>query len=132
MIQRQHQRTHLHRQAGMSFGGWFMVILVVLSLATVATRMVPAYVDHSTIDKLISDQLNEPKVGDLSNAKFLEKLRENLKRNNIRDMNLKDMLTIERGNGTIKIHLAYEVREHLFSNVDVVMSFANDYEKITN
>ena len=70
-------------------------------------------------------------MGGLTERQFVARLTQKLKLNNIRDFNLKEMIKVERGNGAVKVHLQYEMREHLFSNIDIVMSFDENYEKVT-
>lgn len=120
----------LRHQRGMSLSGWFLVVVLILSAASVGLSMVPAYLAHRTLDGLVEAMMERPDVGELSDAKFLDRLERSMKMNNLRDMEIKDMIELERGSGTLQIHLVYEVREHLFANVDVVMSFEEHYEKI--
>mgnify|MGYP005853917589 CR=1 FL=1 len=117
-------------QRGMSLSGWFLVVVLILSVASVGLSTVPAYLQHRTLDGLVQSLLERPDLGELSNAGLLDRLERSMKMNNIRDMEIEDMIELERGSGTLQIHLVYEVREHLFSNVDVVMSFEEHYEKI--
>lgn len=122
-MQQRHQR-------GMSLSGWFLIFVLILSISSVGLSMVPAYLDHRTLDGLVEALLERPDVGDLSDAKLLDRLESSMKMNNLRDMEIEDMIELERGSGTLQIHLVYEVREPLFANVDVVMSFEEHYEKI--
>lgn len=114
----------------MSFMGWFFVITMILAIASVGVRLFPIYLDHNTLDELIEAQMQEEGISRMTNKQFIDRLQTKLKRNNIRDFALKDMLEFERGSGALKVHLKYEMREHLFANVDIVMSFAQDYEKV--
>ena len=117
-------------QRGMSMSGWFLVIVLILSASSLGLSTVPAYLDHRTLDGLVESLLERPDLGELSNARILDRLESSMKMNNLREMQIEDMVELERGTGTLKVHLVYEVREHLFSNVDVVMSFEEQYEKI--
>ena len=122
-MQQRHQR-------GMSLSGWFLVVVLILSAASVGLAMVPAYLQHRTLDGLVQSLMERPDLGELSDARLLDRLERSMRMNNIRDMEIEDMLELERGSGTLQIHLVYEVREHLVGNVDVVMSFEEHYEKI--
>lgn len=117
-------------QRGMSGSGWFMVILFVFGAASVGLRLIPHYTQHNTVDGQILSLLDKPEMSGMSNSEVHERLKSNLKLNNVRDFDTRDKLTIDMAAGVVKMDLFYEVREPLFWNVDVILTFEEHYEKV--
>ena len=116
-------RAHRH-QRGMSGSGWFMIIILLFGAASVGLRLMPHYLDHNTIDGQILSLLENPSLRQMGPAGIHRELERMLKLNNIRDFETKDKLEIQKGAGTITMDFRYEVREPLFWNVDVVLTFS--------
>lgn len=118
------------RQRGMSGSGWFLLIVVVLGSASVGLRLIPHYTQHSTVDGQIRALLDRPEMSGMGRNEVHERLKTNLKLNNVRDFDTRDKLTMEITAGVVKMDLFYEVREPLFWNVDVILTFEEHYEKV--
>lgn len=118
------------RQRGMSGSSWFMVIVLIFGAVSVGLRLIPHYTQHNTVDGQIRALLDRPEMVDMSRSQVHERLEKNLKLNNIRDFDTRDKLEIERAAGVVKMDLNYEVREHMFWNVDVILTFEEHYEKV--
>ena len=123
-------RARARRQAGMSGSGWFMVIIIVMGAASIGMRLIPHYMQHDSIDGLIRDLLEQPDLAGMNGVKIRRELTQMMKINNIRDFDLRDKLEVQKGAGTLEMDFKYEVREHMFWNVDVVLSFEERYEKV--
>jgi hypothetical protein len=117
------QRTASARaQRGMGFGGVMMIIVLVVFFANLAIAMAPAYVTFSQV-RGIMDRLQErPEVIAQGPRGIMSSLGSQLGVNNIRDLGTKDF-KLERDPDGLNLILDYEVRKHLFFNVDVVMAF---------
>ena len=123
-------RARARRQAGMSGSGWFMVIIIVMGAASIGMRLIPHYMQHDSIDGLIRDLVEQPDLAGMNGVKIRRELTQMMKINNIRDFDLRDKLEVQKGAGTLEMDFKYEVREHMFWNVDVVLSFEERYEKV--
>ena len=123
-------RTRARRQAGMSGSGWFIVIIIVMGAASVGMRLIPHYLQHDSINGLILSLLEQPDLAGMNGSKIRRELTQMMKLNNIRDFELRDKLEVQKGAGTLEMDFKYEVREHMFWNVDVVLSFEEHYEKV--
>lgn len=121
---------HLRRQKGVGAAGWVVIVSLVLGLLTIGVRLVPHYLDHSTISDLIEAALEDPRIDRMTQRDFERKLLQNMKLNNIREFDLTDRLVFERSSGVIDVDFSYEVREPMFANIDVVMTFSDQFEKV--
>lgn len=113
---------------GLSLLGWMLVLIVVVIFATAAVKMVPAYIDFNTISSMANSVLSDSKVGLKSENEIRDDFAKRMSINNIKVISAKDLI-IEKDGGKVKVLVDYEVRENLFSNVDVVMAFNREFTK---
>lgn len=123
-------RNGRRHQQGLSGSGWFMVIILIFGAASVGLKVVPYYLDHNTIHGQILSLLENPELREMGPNRIHRELERMLRLNNIRDFDTKDKLEIQKGAGTLTMDFKYEVREKLFWNVDVVLTFEEHYEKV--
>jgi hypothetical protein len=115
------------RQRGMAMIQWLILILIVGGTATMAVRTVPHYIDFYTMVSVV-EALPKNRVHVMSKQKIRESLKKRFKINNIREFDLTKIVAIERKRGATALTLEYEIREHLFYNVDVVLSFNKRFD----
>lgn len=114
-------------QRGMAMIQWLILVLVVGGTATMAIRTVPHYIDFYTMVSVV-EALPKNQVHVMSKQKIRDSLKKRFKINNIREFDLTKIVAIERMRGTTAVTLEYEIREHLFYNVDVVLSFNKRFD----
>ena len=115
------------RQRGMALVQWMLLVLIVGGTATVAIRTIPHYIDFYTMVSVV-EALPKNQVHVMSKQKIRDSLRKRFKINNIRDVDLAKVVGIERKRGETALTLDYEVREHLFYNIDLIMSFSKRFD----
>lgn len=111
------------KQLGMSMWGWLFVAIVVGTVITAVLRLGPHYIDFRIVQS-VSDRLPVNEVHkEMSRAKILEHYKKQFRIEGFR-IPLKDMMTVERNREQTVVDIHYEVREHLFFNIDVVLVFS--------
>jgi translation initiation factor RLI1 len=115
------------RQRGMAMIQWMLLVLIVGGTATVAIRTIPHYIDFYTMVSVV-EALPKNQVHVMSKQKIRDSLRKRFKINNIRDVDIAKVVGIERKRGATALTLDYEVREHLFYNIDLIMSFSKRFD----
>ncbi len=115
------------KQGGASFLSWILIAAVVSGIGLFAARVVPAYVDYRTIISLI-DALPADKVHTMTKGEIREALSKRFLINNIRDLNVNDVVQIDRKRAGTTLELKYEVRQPLVSNIFVVVAFDRSFE----
>ena len=115
------------RQRGMAMIQWLILVLIVGGTAMMAIRTVPHYIDFYTMVSVV-EALPKNEVHVMSKQKIRDSLKKRFKINNIREFDLTKIVAIERKRGTTALTLDYEIREHLFYNVDVVLSFTKRFD----
>ena len=112
-------------QRGMGAIGWLCVILIVVFFGTSAFKMVPAYNENQMIKTALRSLADGPdNVHEMPKSEIRSQLRKFYTINNVRGEAAKN-LEIDRQRDQTLVKINYEVREKLFGNVSVVMTFNN-------
>lgn len=119
------KHVNMRFQKGMSFGGILVLMLVIGSFLMFASKTIPAYVD----DRIVQSTLKKLTQGDNDirgkGKSFVRGIiTKSLAINNIRSSagDLKSWVITQNDEHFI-VDIEYEVRESLFSNIDVVVHF---------
>lgn len=111
------------KQLGMSMWGWLFVAIVMGTVITSVLRLGPHYIDFRIVQS-VSDRLPAATLHkEMSRAKILEHYKKQFRIEGFR-IPLKDMMSVERNREQTVVDINYEVREHLFFNIDVVLVFS--------
>lgn len=119
----------LRTQRG-SFAGWFLAIVVILGLSSIAIRLIPHYIDHRTMRSVLEEMVADDRIARSNATQFHRTFRERLSINNIRDFDSANALTVDARPGQLSVDLRYEVREPLFGNADIVLKFEDSFERV--
>lgn len=106
---------------------WIMILIVISVFATLGIRVVPHYIDNGTINTVVSE-VDAETLSRSKNAIF-DNIKRRLKINNIRDLDPEKIMTIDKQRDKIVITIDYEVREPLFHNVGLFVSFKGTVER---
>lgn len=120
-----------HSQRGLSSIAWLLVILVAGFFLTCAFKLVPAYADNIYIQdglKSLSDfEKTDRGYAGMSNGDIKTHLSSYFSINNVRNEAIKN-IDVERKSDKILVNINYDVRVPMFYNIDVVMSFTNQFD----
>lgn len=112
------------RQTGIGMIQASVIIAVAGLLGLCAFRLVPIYIDHLTINKVLQNAATDPASGEMTAAQIRQSMQGAFLTNRIETINLKDIkFTTERG--LIVMDASYEVRVPLIYNIDAVVVFDN-------
>jgi hypothetical protein len=109
-------------QRGMSTWGWLFFAGMIAVGASAALRIGPHYIDFRIVQSVM-DRLPESEVQDMSRAKIREHFSKQFRVENFY-IAVRDMMKIERDRDQTVLVIDYEIREHLFYNVDFVLVFS--------
>lgn len=115
------------RQQGASTIGILIGVLFFASLLTLLIKLGPAYLDDYTIKGALEGLDGEEGLSQMTPADVRRLVTKRLSVNNVDSFNAKD-INIEKDGDLVIISLDYEVRTHVVSNVDAVISFSHFYE----
>lgn len=117
-------------QRGASFFSMMIVLIVAGIFLSVGFKLYPAYWDHYLIKSVVTELAENRDEASLPVAEVKLLLS---KRFRINQVNLPspEALTIERDEGIITISLNYQVQVPMFSNVDALVKFDEQFEVIS-
>jgi hypothetical protein len=111
---------NLSRQRGLSVLGFLFVAAVVLSVALLAFRMIPAYIEYFTIQKALDGALADS--NDLSVASIRRAMDRRLSADYADAISAKDVDVTKTGN-TITASVSWEKRLPVVKNVSILLEF---------
>ena len=109
-------------QSGLSLFGWLGVLVIAVSAITLLLKLGPHYLDFRTLHAAV-DSVPAGQVHQMSKAEVRDVLEKRFRINNLRDVPLKDALTIERDRDQTMLVFSYEKREHIVANIYAVLAF---------
>ncbi len=115
------------KQGGASFLSWIIIAAMVSAIGLIGARLAPAYLDYRTITTLI-EALPADKVHLMSKGEIYDALHKRFLINNIRDLDVTKILTVERKRDGTSLLLNYEKREPLLYNISIVVSFDKRFD----
>lgn len=115
-----------HSQKGMSMLGWLLALVVVAFVASTAFKVLPHYLDHKSMEKIITSVETDPALDIRTVGDFYSHIGKGMQINAI-ELDLKKAVDIKVANNMFLVHLKYEKREPLIKNIDLVINFDNEY-----
>ena len=113
-------------QRGAGTAAWLAGAIALVSIVTLTLRLGPHYIDFRTLQSIM-DSLPADEVHAMDNRSVRDLLQKRFLINNIRDMSVRDIMTFDRSKKGTQIIVAYEKREHILFNIDVVLTFTESY-----
>ena len=116
------------RQQGVSFIGLLFIFVLAAFIAVALMRTMPAYVSYWTVRSAMDSvaQSPEPIVG--GKSAIMNMINRRLEINDVRGIDPKAFKIEKTSGGAYDVQVAYERREHLFGNIDVVLVFHHAIE----
>ena len=114
------------KQRGMAMTGWLLVAIAIASVVTLGLRLGPHYLDFRTIQAVMNG-LPQSELHLMATPEIRNLLEKRFKINNIRDIDLREAVTVERTKEETVLVVDYERREPLLYNVDAVLVFQEEF-----
>ncbi len=119
---------HRSKVQGLSIFTW-LVILAIGGLLVMATiRLVPVYLEYSSVRTVINNVINDSNTAMLSEHQIRDTIAKRFQVNRVENIAAKDV-KIRKDGVRLRIGVDYEVREPLVANVGLVVTFKRDFEK---
>lgn len=117
----------LQRQNGIAILSLAILAFLIIFFGLLTVKLSGSYFDHFTLNKMIESTINAQTDDRFVQSDFESRLKKNMEINNI-NVNLKNSLKIDKTQSPVVLVLDYVEQVHLFANVDVLMSFHEEYE----
>ena len=111
-----------------TLGGYIIAILLVGGSLTMASRLVPLYMNNNTMSNVLDKMQSESGLSRKTDSQLIELMNKRFRLNSIRDFPIHEHVKFKRSSRGIGIVLDYEVRVPLISNLDMIASFNKEVE----
>lgn len=111
------------RQRGLSMIGFLFVAMVLVMLAVLGMKLVPAYIEFFSVKKILATMGQESGLKTKSNAEIRKDFMNRASVGYVSLVKPED-LTIDRRNGGLVINADYVFRTALVGNVSLVVDFS--------
>lgn len=113
-----------HCQKGMSFFSWLAVIALVVFGMMVTIKLVPIYMDHFALRKIVTSINEDPTIKIGSLRELSSHINKGMQINSIREVNAAEAIKINAsGTDTYTVLIKYDVRAPMLQNVDLLVHF---------
>lgn len=110
-------------QQGMGLSGLLFIFVLVAFVAVVLLRAGPAYMSYLTLRSAMNSVAESPEPISGGKATIMDLINRRLEINDVRGIDPKSFKIQKTSDKTYDVQVAYERREHLFGNIDVVLTF---------
>lgn len=118
--------TFARSQKGMSLFSWMVVLVLVAFFASISFKLIPHYMNNKALEKVVALVEDDPTLEIRTVADFYRHLNKGM---NVNSINLKaeDAFEIKIVNNSFIVKMAYEQREPVIRNIDMVVRFEKEY-----
>ncbi len=119
------------RQRGITLWGILGLMGLLAFFALITLRLAPIYLEHLSVTGSLEALGEEAFVTRKSKGEIIGKLKRHFQINDVR--NVKDHhITVKKADGRMIVAIVYEVRTKMFGNIDVVLSFSDEFEAVAH
>lgn len=115
----------MRRQSGMSLLAMLFALVVAGFFLTVGLKLFPHYMDFLTVRSVMKDVAEDQTLVNGGKMSFHRTIQDRLYINSIRSIDPKVFSYRKTSDGYL-IGVDYRVQEHLFANLDVILSFNHE------
>ena len=115
-------------QRGIGMIGILFVLGLAAFVVTVVLKLGPMYMNFWTLQSIMKSVATSPEVLEEGRAGIAQLIYRRMEVNNVGHVGPKDFKIEKVGDQRYDVKLAYEQREHLFLNIDVVLTFQHEVE----
>jgi hypothetical protein len=111
--------------------GWLTVLLLIGFFAMLTFRLAPIYLENYSVKGVLKSFKEEPLITKKSKKEIMKMFMARLNTNGLRDIKT-DMVTVEKEPGLMSIKVDYFVRKPMIGNIEIIVTFNNEIELVSN
>ena len=115
------------RQQGMSLPGLLVMLLVASLLGSLALKLIPVYLNHYKVVAALESVESQPDWSSLPREALIERLQKHWMVDAVAHVTPRDILLSREGR-TIVLRVSYDVTQHWFRNIDLLIHFDDSIE----
>ena len=118
-------QLNLQRQRGIGLVGILFALVMAGFLATILMKFGPHYIEFLTVKSVMKDVAEDREQANAGKMSVFKTIENRLFVNSVRGIEPKSFSYKKTSRGH-RLGVDYQVQEHLFANVDVVLSFSHE------
>ncbi len=111
------------KQRGLSMLSWLVVIGIAVFFGMVGIKSLPVYMNHYKVLSILKSVAGQPTIGDQTPRDIALTLEKRFDIDMVKHVTHKDVKVVNLKKDARELALVYEVRLHMFYNVDTVYMF---------
>ncbi|MBQ0723850.1 MAG: DUF4845 domain-containing protein [Cycloclasticus sp.] len=115
------------QQKGFTFIGLVIVLAIIGVITLTVLKIFPVYMEHLAVKTAMEAIETDPELKNMSPGEIRRLFEKKLDVNQVTSVNAKNA-KIGRGIGEITFKIEYEVRKDYIGNVDLILSFSDQFE----
>ena len=112
----------MHKQRGVSMLGFMLIAVMVIIIAMLAMKLVPAYIEFFSVKKILNSMGQDAEVKSMNNVEVRSSFSKRASVGYVTVVKPED-LNIDRSGGNMVISTEYEYRTPLVANISLVVDF---------
>jgi Tfp pilus assembly protein PilX len=116
------QLATLKRQRGVTLGGVFFFMLLVGFAAYIAARVLPAYMDYWTIQRVMQNIVDQPDIQNTKESAIRTKFNKELQMNNMTTVSNDDLIVDPVPNG-FRLSVSFSIKKPFMGPISLCMDF---------
>jgi predicted membrane protein len=125
-------RRDMHRQRGMTFIGWMIILGLIAFFTLLGLKIIPIYLENYKMKSILESLKEEPLITQKTPREIMKLLRRRFNINYVDTYRADDIVKIKKEGGKVSVEIIYEHRANVLGNLDVVASFHDGIEIIAN
>lgn len=118
-------RQRMRRQRGIGLVGMLFALVTAGFFATIGMKLGPRYMEFLTVKSVMKDVAEDPEQANAGKMSVFKTIENRLYINSVRSID-PNAFSYKKTSSGFRISVDYNVQEHLFANVDVVLNFAHE------
>jgi len=118
---------HSSKQQGLTFIGLIFILALIGMIVLSALKVFPVYMEHFSVQTSVETLADNPEIKNMSVRKIRTLLNKKFNMNAVTSVNAGDA-KIRKSGREIVFSLDYEVRKEYIGNVDIVLSFSDEFK----
>ncbi len=111
------------KQVGVTFGGFIMVLVLLIVVAIFSMKLIPAYMENGKVQKAFDAIVTDPALRDATDAEIRESFfKRAITMDNVTTVSPAD-LEIYKENGRVTLSASYSAKIPLAGNVSLLITF---------
>jgi len=111
--------------------GWLLVLVIIGFFVMILLKIGPVYLENYSVKSVLNSLATEPLITKKSSQEIKKIIMKRLKINGVYNFDRKN-IKVKRTPGMVTVDINYTVQKDMVGNIDVLISFSEQLELVSN